>query len=197
MAGSGEAPCVLSLLVWLLAASWVAARAVGRGFLGGLRAWDTGSAAVGRALAAMGRTAARALGPAGRVLRRGLSPVSRRLGWLWRQLCLRALLFLGRPLGRLGRWVLAQSVRAGKWVRRWAVRLAGWLQPVTRAVASAARRCSRAFRIGSRAIRRSAARLSAALGRAWAPVRRAAGQRSQPSAAAPDDAERGIRSSAA
>jgi hypothetical protein len=164
-----DTPRVLSPLVWLLAVSWLAARAVGRGFLGGLRAWDTASAVVGRGLADVARTAVRALRPAGLVLRRWLRPLSRGFGWLWRQICLRALLILSRPLGRLGRWALARSVRAGQWLRARAVDLAGWLRPVTHPIGSAARRCTRALRAGSRAISRSAARLSAALGRALAP----------------------------
>jgi hypothetical protein len=167
MARSGKALRVLSPLVWLLAVDWLAGRAIARGFIGGLRAWDAVSAAAGRALAGLGATALRALGPPGRALRRWLTPLFRGARWLWRRTCLRALLFLSRPLGRLGRWVLARSVRAGQWLRRKAVRLAGRLRPLSRAVTSAARPLARALRAGRRAVSRRALRLGAALGSAW------------------------------
>ena len=149
-------------VVWLLAAGWVALTAVGRGIGHGHDWYEAAWSAIGRGSVRAGRAVLGWLGPLGRALLRLARPIVRALRWIWDQVGLRLWLFLTRPLGRLGRWLVARTGPIADRIVQWARRVALRAAPVTRALAS-----------GIGAVERAGARFRAMLGRAFAPAGRA------------------------
>lgn len=151
-------------MVWLLAVVWSVVEGIGRG-LGRLHDWYLrGASRLGRACMDRTRAVLRRLGPLGRALLRLARPVLRGLRLLWDYVGLRVFLFLARPVGRFGRWVLKRSRPAADRVIAWARSLGAVVQPVMNVLSAVIE-----------AVERQAARIGRFLRWASTPVRRAGG----------------------
>jgi hypothetical protein len=162
MTGRRNVSRLAAPVVWPLAAAWVALTAVGRGIGHGHDWYEAAWSATGRAFVRAGRAVLRWLGPLGRALLRLARPVIRALRWVWDQVGLRVWLFLTRPLGRLGRWLVARTGPIAGRIVQWGRRVALRAAPVTRAIES-----------GIGAVERAGARFQTMSRRAWAPAGRA------------------------
>ena len=155
-------PWVARPLVWLLAVVWSVVEGIGRGLGWLLDGYVRGANRLGRALTRGARALLRHLGPLGRALLRLARPALRGLRLLWDRLGLRVFLFLARPVGRFGRWVLRWSRPVADRVIAWARRLGTVVQPVMNVLTAVIE-----------AAERQAARIGRFFRWLWTPVRRA------------------------
>lgn len=153
------------LFVWCLAAGWMALRMCAQAFLRFLRAWDTGSAAIGRAAARAGRAAVAALGPHGDLMRHALAPLGRALLQLWQ--------IAVRPLGPLAARLSARVSAATAWVGGHVAAALARTRPLLGRVTATSIRLTRAVAAAVRPITARAARATAAIRRAAKQLRRA------------------------
>jgi hypothetical protein len=152
------------LFVWCLATGWTALRMCAQAFLRFLRAWDTGSAAVGRAAARAGRAAVAALSPLGDLMRRAFAPLGR--------VVLQFGQIASRALGPFAARLAARVAVAADWVGRHGAAALAHARPLLDRVAATSRRLTRVLAAAVRPITARAARAGAAIQRAAMQLRR-------------------------
>lgn len=117
-------------LAWTMAVLWLLLQATGRGAARFLQAYERGWSAAERATVRVARAAFEALGSLGRALRTLFGPMLDVLRRIWAILGVYVLRVVFRPLGRLGRWLLARLRPIADRLDRWKRRLIARVAPV-------------------------------------------------------------------